>query len=75
MALPVLWLSECGGIIMAYILRRTDQGGGYVANPGSKSSYTRNPLNAQRFETKEQAIANSCPGNEVPINLHKLCNL
>ena len=60
---------------MTYILRRTDQGGGYVAPSGSPSSYTRDPLRAKRYPTKEAAIADSCPENEVPVNLQKLANL
>lgn len=49
---------------MAYLLRRTDQGGGYVAPPGSRKSYTSR-AKAQRFRTREAAESNRCPGNEV----------
>ena len=60
---------------MTYILKRTDQGGGYVAPSGSKSSYTTVPTRARRYETKEAAIADSCPGNEVPVNLYELLGM
>ena len=58
-----------------YILRRTDQGGGYVAPSGSKSSYTTIPTRAKRYETKEQAIADSCIENEVPVNLYEILGM
>ena len=59
---------------MTYILKRTDQGGGYVAPSGSKNSYTRDPLKAKRYDSKKQAIADSCIENEVPVNLNHLIN-
>ena len=58
-----------------YILKRTDQGGGYVAPAGSRSSYTHNPLNARRYPTEAAAVADSCPGNETPVDLNKLADL
>lgn len=60
------------GALMAWILRRTDQGGGYVARPGSASSYTKNPLKAQRFATEAAAREASCPENETPVDLNRL---
>lgn len=57
---------------MTYLLKRTDQGGGYVAPSGSSSSYTRNPLRARRYPTKEQAERCRCPENEVIVNYHDL---
>lgn len=54
---------------MTYILRRTDQGGGYVAQPGSHNSYTKDPLKARRFPTREAAERDRCPGNEVVVSL------
>jgi hypothetical protein len=50
---------------VGFILKRTDQGGGYVAPAGSKRSYTRSPHRARIFETLEEAQDNRCPGNEV----------
>ncbi len=50
---------------MAYIIRRTDQGGGYVAPAGSASSYVSSPAQARRFRTLAAAQAERCPGNEV----------
>lgn len=49
---------------MAYIIRRLDQGGGFVAPPGSEKSYTRNRLAARRFPSREAAQADAC-GNET----------
>lgn len=50
---------------MAYILKRTDQGGGYVASPGLRCSYTRAIARARRYPTREAADADRCPGNEI----------
>ena len=48
-----------------YIIRRTDQGGGYVAPPGSKKAYTHQRLRARIFKTREAAEADRCVENEV----------
>ena len=53
-----------------YVLKRTDQGGGYAATPGSKSSYTHCLERAQIFRTKEHAETNSCPENEVVLHIN-----
>lgn len=50
---------------MSYIIKRTDQGGGYVAREGSASSYVKSPSLARRFPSYREADANRCPGNEV----------
>ena len=55
-----------------YILKRTDQGGGYVSVSGSKSSYTHNLERAQIFRTKEHAEANRCPENEMVLNVNDI---
>lgn len=52
-----------------FILKRTDQWGGYVANPGRKSSYVVNKHHARQFSTYEEAEAAACPGNEVVIEV------
>jgi len=48
-----------------YVIRRTDQGGGFVAPQGSKKAYTFQRLRARIFKTREAAEADRCPGNEV----------
>jgi hypothetical protein len=50
---------------MPYILRRTDQGGGWVAPPGSHKAYTKKRENARRFPTREAAEADCCVENEA----------
>ena len=57
-----------------YVLRRTDQRGGYVAaNSGhTGEAYTRDLAKAETFTTREIAVKHSCPGNEVPILLSTL---
>jgi hypothetical protein len=52
-----------------FIIQRTDQGGGYVARPGSLKSYTHEPLKARRFATREEAERERCPGNERVLSL------
>ena len=54
---------------MKYLLKRTDQGGGYVAPAGSAKSYTHNINRARRFDTREAAEAERCPGNEVIVEV------
>lgn len=51
-----------------WIIRRTDQGGGYLAPPGSERSYTSNRYLARRFPNREAAAAECC-GNETPVKL------
>ena len=36
----------------------------YVAEPGSRRSFTHMASRARRFTTREQAEAERCPGNE-----------
>lgn len=55
-----------------YVLRRTDQGGGYVAESGSDKSYTHQLENAKRFPTREAADADRCKGNEVIVPVDQL---
>lgn len=45
-----------------YILVRSD--GCFVAQRGSRHSYTCDLRKAQRFSTREDAEFNQCPGNE-----------
>ncbi len=49
---------------MAFVIQRLDQGGGWVAPPGSLKSCTHDRAKARRFETREAAEAERCPGNE-----------
>ena len=53
-----------------FIIKRTDQGGGYVADPRTTggSSYTRYPARARRYPTMEAAERDRCPGNEIIID-------
>lgn len=48
-----------------YVLRRTDQGGGWVARPGSANSYTHKLQNAATWATRQAAYNDHCPDNEV----------
>jgi hypothetical protein len=55
-----------------YVIKRTDQGGGYVARPGSRYSYTKLVENAQTFSTREAADGHRCPGNEVVVPVSEI---
>ena len=55
-----------------YVIKRVDQGGGYVSKSGSSSSYTRNIRQMEKFETYEDADNNRCKGNEIVVSLDHL---
>lgn len=48
-----------------WVLRRTDQGGGWVARQGHAGSYTGKLQYARVFASRELAEQERCPGNEV----------
>lgn len=54
---------------MSYVIKRTDQGGGYVSRPGSPSSYVKALQYARRWPTREAAENERCPGNEIVLHL------
>ena len=55
-----------------FVIKRTDQGGGYVAaNSGTTGqTYTHDLSKAETFATEALANQNRCPGNEIvlPVN-------
>lgn len=56
---------------MKWVLRRTSEGGGFVAKSGCNGSYVRNLMNAKKYPTKEDALVDACI-EEVPVNLEVL---
>lgn len=48
-----------------FVLRRTDQGGGYVAPAGSAKSYTHNKQRARVYPTREAAEADRCENETI----------
>jgi hypothetical protein len=54
-----------------YVIKNTEHGG-YVNQPGSRSSYTRSLEQARKFDTKDQAEGERCPENEVVIDVNDL---
>lgn len=52
-----------------YVIKRLDQGGGYVTPPGSLRSYTRDINKARVFATEDQARRELCPGNEIIVSI------
>lgn len=57
---------------MKYVIKRTDQGGGYVAKRGMKESYTKDVEKVRVFATLEEAERNLCIGNEVVVPVNKI---
>lgn len=52
-----------------YVVKRTDQRGGYLTPPGSVRTWTMNLLNARRFSSEEEAKAECCPENEIAVKI------
>ena len=57
---------------MNYVIKRTDQGGGYVAKRGMKESYTKDIEKVRTFATIEEAERNLCIGNEIVIPVDEI---
>lgn len=57
---------------MAYVIKRTDHGGGYVSKPGSAKSYTRDARNMRKYPTREAADADRCVENEIVVDFEQL---
>jgi hypothetical protein len=57
---------------MSFVIKRLDQGGGYVSKPGHRASYTHDLRHARKFRTREEAEADRCPDNEIVENLEQL---
>jgi len=55
-----------------YVIKRTDQGGGYVTPPGSAKSYTRDATYARTYPTRDAAEADRCKGNEIVVAIRDL---
>jgi hypothetical protein len=53
-----------------YVIKRLDQGGGFVAPTGSPSSYVR-LQDARIYPTRAAADADRCPENEIVLRLDK----
>jgi len=54
-----------------YVIKRSDQGGGYVAIEGSKHSYTKTLNNAQIYSQSKNAERNCC-NNEYVLSVHDI---
>ncbi len=58
-----------------FVIKRTDQGGGYVARSGSQSSYTNKLENARTFSTSAEADAERCVENEIVVSVDSLLRI
>lgn len=47
------------------VIRRVDQGGGWVTKAGSQHSYSKRLQDAKVYATFDQAAADVCPENEI----------
>lgn len=56
---------------MSYVIKRLDQGGGYVSRPGSVHSYTKRLRDALRFNSREDAEACRCVENERVLSIEE----
>lgn len=56
-----------------YVIKRTSAGGGYVARPGSRHSYTRSIDRARLFRTRDEANDNRCVTNEIVVPAPGVC--
>lgn len=54
---------------MKFVIKRTDQGGGYVSRPGSEHSYTNALQKARTYPSREAAERDRCPGNEIILSI------
>ena len=52
---------------MKYIIKRIDQGGGYVAKYGCKCTYTLDIKKMRKFATIPEAESAYCKGNEIIV--------
>lgn len=50
---------------MSYVIKRLDQGGGYVTPPGSQRSYTQKLQDARKYATREDAERECCANEKV----------
>lgn len=50
-----------------FVIRRTDQGGGFRAPNGNARSYVKRTEDARHFATAAAAERDRCPGNEVIV--------
>lgn len=57
---------------MAYVIKRTDQSGGYVSRPGLKESYTKNIEKIRVFATMEDAQRERCVEDEVVVPMDEI---
>ncbi len=57
---------------MTYVIKRTDQGGGYLTPTGSHASFTHRLENARTFATKADADAERCVENEIAVPVSSL---
>jgi hypothetical protein len=57
---------------MNYVIKRTDQGGGYVAKRGLKESYTKDIEKVRVFATRKRAEESLCIENEVVVPMDEI---
>lgn len=57
---------------MQYVIKRTDQSGGYVAKPGLKESYIKDIEKVRVFATLEEAQRERCVENEIVVPMDEI---
>jgi|15BtaG_2_1085339.scaffolds.fasta_scaffold00099_34 hypothetical protein len=57
-----------------YVIKRTDQGGGYLAKDGTAGAYTADFAKAKVFSTRVSAEADRCIENEIVVSVESVFN-
>jgi len=59
-----------------WVVKRLDQGGGYLLKPGHKKAFSKRISSKTRFfQTYAGAWAESCKENERPVHIDDILNL
>jgi hypothetical protein len=57
---------------MSYVIKRTDQGGGFVSKPGGAKSYTKDMRQMRKYPTREAAETDRCQDNEIVVDFNHM---
>ena len=52
-----------------YVIKRTDQGGGYLGHAEDGHTWTKHLQRAIVFSSREAAEKNCCPENEIAVSV------
>ena len=55
-----------------YVIKKTDQGGGFLAPSGRKETYTYDVSEARVFRSLEKANNEKCQLNEIVVDIESI---